>query len=395
MLLPFIIASVSSEVAFGVSSVPTRFDYKQTFKYPYYTLHPNINYFNKSGDVMFTTDVVRIVPSLSHKMGAMWCETPNPHKEWMVEFSFSVYGRGKFNPFIYALENKGHMDKADFQNYQSPDVNLGSCFRDYRNSPVPAWAKLTYLKGVLTLELDVRQGGKGYTKCLEANIHLPTNYHFGISASSGGRAPDDHDIHSFETYELNPEKREHKLRPHEKEDIAAGHEFKMQKEYEQKIKKIEEEVEKAQKIAELHEEFGPQSVQQIEENQFHILEALNLIQDKLAIPHDSITTEHQDSFEQRITDKVEMLHGKIQLMQRDLALIHESTKRLTQQSESLLNSLHIKVEDTKTLLREGNDSGSTLGRALMFFASLAGLGVLIIGYSFYARGKDAGQKKFV
>ncbi|KAJ3251277.1 hypothetical protein HK103_002547 [Boothiomyces macroporosus] len=440
MLLPFIIASVASEAVFGVSTVPTRFDYKQTFKYPYYTLHPNINYFNKSGDVMFTTEVVRIVPSLSHKMGAMWCETPNPHKEWMVEFSFSVYGRGtaggdgfvfwytkdkkppviypdfyghsakfhglaivfdtsdvaknryliltRFNPFIYALENKGHMDKADFQNYQSPDVNIGSCFRDYRNSPVPAWAKVTYLKG---LELDVRQGGKGYTKCFETNIHLPTD------ASSGSRAPDDHDIHSFETYELNPEKREHKMRPHEQEDIAAGHEFKMQKEYEQKIKKIEEEVEKAQKIAELHEEFGinPQSVQQIEENQFHILEALNLIQDKLEIPHDSITPEHQNSFEQRITDKVEMLHGKIQLMQRDLALIHESTKRLTQQSESLLNSLHIKVEDAKTLLKEGKESGSTLGRALMFFASLAGLGVLIIGYSFYARGKDAGQKKFV
>lgn len=65
MLLPFIIASVASEAVFGVSTVPTRFDYKQTFKYPYYTLHPNINYFNKSGDVMFTTEVVRIVPSLS------------------------------------------------------------------------------------------------------------------------------------------------------------------------------------------------------------------------------------------------------------------------------------------------------------------------------------------
>lgn len=107
---------------------------------------------------------------------------------------------------------------------------------------------------------------------------------------------------------------------------------------------------------------------------------MNLIQDRLEIPHDSITPEHQNSFEQRITDKVEMLHGKIQLMQRDLALIHESTKRLTQQSESLLNSLHIKVEDAKTLLKEGKESGSTLGRALMFFACLAGLGVLIIGY---------------
>ena len=34
-------------------------------------------------------------------------------------------------------------------------------------------------------------------------------------------------MHSFETYELNPKPREHKLRPYEDADIKKGNAFKM------------------------------------------------------------------------------------------------------------------------------------------------------------------------
>lgn len=67
----------------------------------------------------------------------------------------------------------------------------------------------------------------GYTNCFKTPINLPVDYHFGISAATSSSATDDHDIHSFETYELRPGPKQVHLRPHEQEDKNAGKEFKM------------------------------------------------------------------------------------------------------------------------------------------------------------------------
>lgn len=65
-----------------------------------------------------------------------------------------------------------------------------------------------------------------------APIHLPTGYHFGISSSTSGSNLDDHDFHSFETYELNPAAKEKVLRPFEEEDIGKGKGFKLDEDME-------------------------------------------------------------------------------------------------------------------------------------------------------------------
>ena len=47
------------------------------------------------------------------------------------------------------------------------------------------------------------------------------------STSSAANGLDDHDILSFEVYELNPPPKEKVFRPKEKEDIDNGKEFKI------------------------------------------------------------------------------------------------------------------------------------------------------------------------
>jgi hypothetical protein len=163
------------------------------------------------------------------------------------------------------------------------------------------------------MDIDIRQGGQGYTTCFEANINLPTGYHFGISATTTVEGQDDHDFHSFETYELNPApKSEKHLRPFEKEDISKGKEFKMNDDFLKKIKETESKVkdvmEKEQDKA--NGAVTMESYQRLEENQFHIIEALETIQDKLQIKPldpDLVTKDHQRGFESRLGDQLQSL----------------------------------------------------------------------------------------
>jgi hypothetical protein len=211
------------------------------------------------------------------------------------------------------LENNGNKEAKDYSNYASPDTNIGSCFREYRNTPKSVWAKVLYKDKILSLYIDIRQGGKAYTKCFESSIHLPTGYHFGISASTTNEGHDDHDFHSFETYELNPApKKEQPLRPFEKEEMDKGHAFELDSKLMEKIKKTEEVVEEAQGDDDDDEELGNSmlSIAHLEQNQFHILEALNLIQDKLHIKPidvDLVKKEDQDEFESRLGQQISSL----------------------------------------------------------------------------------------
>src|SRR6478735_7332563 len=102
-----------------------------------------------------------------------------------------------------------------------------------------------------------------------------------------------------------------------------------------------------------------------------MLEALNFVQDKLNIPHASnaVTPEHQQSFEQRITTKLDSILNMLSMLQRDIALVHNSNQKILQQSESMLNALHVKVDSATTMLKGAHENGSYVGRALLFFAS--------------------------
>jgi hypothetical protein len=103
---------------------------------------------------------------------------------------------------------------------------------------------------------------------------------------------DDHDLQSFETYELNPKFKEHKLRPFEKADILAGHKFeiddKMMANLGETLKSFDHLKHDIKHVIGLTSGNAPdipqdQAIKKMTENQFHILEGLNLIQQKMGL----------------------------------------------------------------------------------------------------------------
>ena len=130
------------------------------------------------------------------------------------------------NPLIGVMLNDGKI-KYDADT-DGMNQMQGSCIRHIRNPANPTYAKITYRDNTITvrrhaptrdpspnaaahrnahldrLQVSVDVAGKGtaYQVCTEVkDVTLPKGYYFGVSASTGGLA-DDHDILSFETYQL-------------------------------------------------------------------------------------------------------------------------------------------------------------------------------------------------
>ncbi|KAI9339169.1 legume-like lectin family-domain-containing protein [Zopfochytrium polystomum] len=300
--------------------ISRRHDYRQSLKKPFFFHNDQttVPYFEYQGNVLASNDELRLTSSLPNQRGAVWTEHPNPHKEWQVTFSFNVFGRAstggdgfalwyakeknavgsvygskdkweglavifdtadvkelRSTPFIYGIVNDG---KHEYDGNDYLATAIGGCFRDYRNSPHPVWGRLTYANQTLRLDMDLRQGGYSYSFCFEkANINLPPGYHFGVSASTSEQLHDDHDLLSLEVWEMNP---------HEKKGQAA--EPAMDEETRKKIELIESAVREAREREARErgepsnqEAFSPHVIQEILENQFKMIESLNILFNKV------------------------------------------------------------------------------------------------------------------
>ncbi|KAJ3224344.1 Dynamin-like GTPase that mediates homotypic ER fusion [Clydaea vesicula] len=321
----------------------SKHDYRKTFKSPFF--YPNnsqeIPYFDTTGGVIKTEQSIRLTPSVPNMKGSIWAKEPNTHKNWEIEFSFTAFGRGymggkglafwytkdrmiegpiyggkdlwtgfglffdtsnqedqRFTPIIYGITKlfflilklilkKGVLNDGRKEIEHAKDIptfSLGTCFRDYRNTAGHVWVRVIYHNSILKVEVDARQEGYSYTSCFESkNILLPTGYYFGMSASTDHLA-DDHDILSFDAYEYEPEeKKANPSRPYEPEHIKKEGEFHLDKNAKEKIKKVEG-YSHNRGSNEFPDTINSHTIQQLQENQFKIIEALNLVHSKLDIP---------------------------------------------------------------------------------------------------------------
>ncbi|KAI8341812.1 legume-like lectin family-domain-containing protein [Chlamydoabsidia padenii] len=247
----------------GTGKVVTKkLDYKLSFKIPY-VYNGTIPFWSTGGDTITALDRIRLSPSVPGTRGWIWSDLANSYEEWMVDITFLVSGnqlhggRGmafwytqdklpegpifgakdqwkglsiwfdSANPKTHAPTVMAFLNDGQFS-FASAGVDptmraLAQCSIDYRNSNERTKMLLVYKNRALTLLLDTTSKGKDYRPCFRYdNIDLPTGYHFGMTAASRNPA-DDHDIISFETYQLNPpqKKVEHK-RPLEDEKIQSG-----------------------------------------------------------------------------------------------------------------------------------------------------------------------------
>jgi hypothetical protein len=131
----------------------------------------------------------------------------------------------------------------------------------------------------------------------------------------------------------------------------------------------------------------------LEENQFHILEALNLIELKIGASPTDIKPVDSNPVEGRFIDEMRGLKSDLALMRQDLKTLHETTIQLKQTSERLLSSLESKLHSTGKLLEASNESSTALGTAVKMFAVLAGIAFLLIANSMRRNGVK--EKKFV
>ncbi|KAJ3037000.1 hypothetical protein HDV00_002132 [Rhizophlyctis rosea] len=322
--------SAPAGYSFDPNTVRKRHDYRLTFKQPYFLYeneHPRvIPNFETHGSTISSRDFIRLTPSIADQQGSVWSKLPNSYKDWQVVFSFKVAGQGHFGgtgfafwytqdkavqgsmlgsrdewkgfgliftahdqraerytPLIYGMMNDHNVAWAHRLDYMGSA--LGHCYSDFRGTPHPGYARITYKDSTLIVEIDMRQNGKGFIPCFTAtNVNLPIGYHFGFSAATGVHASvsDDHDIISFDTYDLNPAPpRPKPLTAEQKQKMKDLENFQFSEEQKQHIEQAESEVHEMWKEAEEGGETGEsRQLNQLMENQFHILETLSLIQQK-------------------------------------------------------------------------------------------------------------------
>ncbi|KAJ3089783.1 hypothetical protein HK102_005510 [Quaeritorhiza haematococci] len=473
ILAACLLLSEGSTASTDADGVKRRHDYFYAVKKPFYFHHDNhtIPYFETKGNVIRTNDYVRLTPSVPSQWGMMWSQRANTHKEWEVEFSFTAFGRSymggqglafwytkermeegpvygnrdfwnglgilfdtadatenRYTPYIYGVLNDGSKTLKDQRNYIHHA--FGGCFRDYRNTPGPVWIRVVYAKQQLKVEVDLRQNGKAFTECFSVDsVNLPTGYYFGVSASTEQHLADDHDLYSFEAYEVNPKPRtDLPDRPHEQEFKAKGEEYHLTEEAKKKIQQVEKKVEEVR-----HEDVAQQegeeavnvhSIRKLQENQFKIIEALNIIERKIGekpIPNafdsssgssgvDSSHIEALSSKLQSLTDDVRTLTNSIQSVSQRLSNIDRlaSSLQTSQQEaarklEGSLASLHGKADVSQQMLKRSASDQQEAAAAsipsghhyLMYlFAFLAG-SALMFAYSAYRRGREERSKKFI
>lgn len=354
------------------TQIKKRHDYKLSFKKPYYyyndtNIIPNWKYF---GDAIPSENMIRLAPSIPNKKGSIWSEIPNQYDEWEVELKLQISGRGMKGsqgialfysqkklendqfygsenvwkglaivfdslnveetshiPIINVLYNDGNTLIKTKKDYNS--ISKGLCVGDFRNSPGPIYAKIHYANKKLSLKVDLSHHGNEFYECATIeNIDIPKNYYFGLSAKSGNSNADDHDVVSFDFYELNPKITEKAKRPLEEEIIEEEGEFVMDEDTIKHIKEIEKEIED-EDVEEIDDDPEiPHSINAntVYEFQYKILDIVNRIYSYLKnapIPNmDAVNsntnndnTEYFDKFSSQLDDlKKELVNVNLLLV---------------------------------------------------------------------------------
>ncbi|KAF9577153.1 hypothetical protein BGW38_007824, partial [Lunasporangiospora selenospora] len=406
-------------------------------------------------------DFVRLTPSVPGLRGSVWRSSANEYKEWEVEFSFKTFGQNSNNggrglAFWYTQEkavegpifgNKDQwkglgvfMDTSDPANHRTSSViygimndgsmkfpanptssagSFGGCMRDFKSTPFPVVVRVSYIGKTLKVSADTHSRGKKMVACFEhKDIELPIGHYFGVSALAAETGtPDDHDVHSFEVYEVNPPPRAQKpLRPHEEEMVKKGGEVKVDekdKEAFEEVQKIVEERE--QKIKE--EKEGPDATMSstqlsamVAESQYRIIESLNTIHNKLEVLGAPVTPPESSSksleeINKKINRMAESLHAMENVVQ---GLVDHISKQggggdmvdITKVLKEELRSLNLKMEDIDTRqsfqhrLTQNRLVKSTSWMSYVVFLILLQV-VAVSAYTWYKKRVEMSEKKFL
>lgn len=187
-----------------------------------------------------------MTPDAQSKQGGIWNKLPYRSKYWEVEVSFRVHGHGTelygdgfalwyvkeppkggpvfgnldyftglgvildtyanhnipttySHPKISIMVNNGtrHYDHEN----DGIDSELAACECKFRGLDHEVKILVRYDNEILTIKTDTENTGIWRDCATVANVHLPTHYHFGITAATGDLS-DNHDILSIKMRQL-------------------------------------------------------------------------------------------------------------------------------------------------------------------------------------------------
>jgi len=207
---------------------------------------PNWNIF---GSVMVSQNQIRLTPDIQSRNGAIWNKYPCTSSDWELIINFRVHGStgalfgdglaiwyvqqpgllgnvfgsndyfrglGIFldtysnhngphkhsHPYISAMVSNGtlHYDHDSDGTHTQLGGDHTGCEAKFRNKDHDTQILIRYVGDTLSLFTDISDQ-RVWTKCMKIDgVHLPTNYHFGISAGTGDLS-DNHDVISIRMFE--------------------------------------------------------------------------------------------------------------------------------------------------------------------------------------------------
>ncbi|OZJ05252.1 hypothetical protein BZG36_02301 [Bifiguratus adelaidae] len=443
-------------------------DYKLGFKKPLY-YNGDIPFWETFGSAFKAQDFVRLAASIPNTRGSVWSTLPNPYPFWEVEMSFKIWGGasgGKGLAFWYTKERGqdgpiyGNQDQWDglgiwldsansaqmrnepiilavmndgtqqYAKIKDPYANmLGSCTRDYRNTQDLVWMKVSYKNNSLSVYLDAFAGGNQYIPCFRRDgIVLPPNYYFGVSALSLKPA-DDHDIYSFDTYQLYPPiKYSRKMRPLESQKIKQGEEFQgLNEEQKQKIEKVRDEITRAQaeeRNAQANLQSSHAAFIALANAQSRLVEQLEIVQNQLRAigapapvdaaqyaaspgtwtPRAGAEGEKVEGFNinlelSRLQEGIEGCKQQQVASQHDILAAIDRLQRTIHGLEQRVSTQHVQTQTklAESFIQSREGAKSTLWSFFKYtiYFSIAQSAVLGGGYLYYKTWVERSHKKFL
>eukprot|EP01113_Clastostelium_recurvatum_P008722 TRINITY_DN1413_c1_g2_i2.p1 TRINITY_DN1413_c1_g2~~TRINITY_DN1413_c1_g2_i2.p1 ORF type:complete len:609 (+),score=218.58 TRINITY_DN1413_c1_g2_i2:77-1903(+) len=223
-----------------------RLDSRYSFKSPFTMVRggTGIPHWDFMGSSVVADDYIRPTPAIKSRSGAVWNTAPVTAKNWEAVIEFRIGGGGKLgadglalwyveepktegpvfgskdmwrglailfdtfdndqlkdNPQITAIVNDGqrHFQSAE----DGKNLQFGGCHSQFRNPYRNTKARIKYNNGLLEVAVDTTASGR-YDQCVPPTaIYVPPGYYFGMSSATGALM-DNHDVYSFEFFNLDP-----------------------------------------------------------------------------------------------------------------------------------------------------------------------------------------------
>ncbi|KAJ3388531.1 Protein ERGIC-53, partial [Chytriomyces hyalinus] len=295
-------------------------------------------------------------------------------------------------PLIYAIVNDGNKEVNGRTDYLQSAA--GSCLRDYRNTAHAVWVRVTYKKRQLRVDVDLYKDGYQFIECFRAkDIDLPPGYFFGVSASTGQTMHDDHDILGLEVFEVNPHPRKSKSKFQDEYKISND----VKQSFEEAKKAIED-VEHDLNAEQTYEgseaeTFNPAIVQHLQENQFKIIEALNVLEQKVInSPQIAATNSHEkasagvasavapvDAKVEAIRSKIDELEDKLVTLDRDIKELFNVIRTGNSQGQMKMSEVARKLDESHNKIKSAHDAiASSQGKGGAGVGSIAMYGLFFM-----------------